>query len=438
MSKTCCSSSQEGQAMAHASASGDTVSCHTSASDHQAQAKASTQDSCCSSSASASSASSSSHSTASASSAAAAVSSCCGSTSSPAANSTKSTASCCDTPKGRIDYLLWGSLTGVLVGYANYLFASYLGVEHTANALLTMSHAIYDLLNTMAWGLVLGVFMVALLSKVPRDLVMSVLGTHGGFNGMLRATGAGLLLDLCSHGILMVGAKLYERGASIGQVMAFLIASPWNSFSLTLILIALIGFGWTIAFILLSAVIAIATGLIFDALVKRGTLPANPNSTPLDDDFQFWPAARAALTQGNYSRAGWWQFVKDGVRESRMVIRWLMFGILLAALIRTFVPPDYFSQYFGPTALGLAVTLIAATVLEVCSEGSTPIAADIFTRAAAPGNSFGFLMTGVSTDYTEIMVLKDTTRSWKIALFLPLITLPQVVVVALVLNGFSG
>ena len=35
----------------------------------------------------------------------------------------------------------------------------------------------------------------------------------------------------------MVGAKLYERGASIGQVMAFLIASPWNSFSLTLTLV---------------------------------------------------------------------------------------------------------------------------------------------------------------------------------------------------------
>ena len=56
--------------------------------------------------------------------------------------------------------------------------------------------------------------------------------------------------------------------------------------------------------------------------------------------------------------------------------------------------------------------------MEVCSEGSTPIAADLLTRAKAPGNSFAFLMTGVSTDYTEIMVLKDTTRSLKVALFL--------------------
>ena len=81
------------------------------------------------------------------------------------------------------------------------------------------------------------------------------------------------------------------------------------------------------------------------------------------------------------------------------------------------------------------MTVLVATILEVCSEGSTPIAADLLTRAQAPGNSFAFLMTGVSTDYTEIMVIKDTTKSWKIALFLPLLTVPQVIVIAWLMNG---
>ena len=83
----------------------------------------------------------------------------------------------------------------------------------------------------------------------------------------------------------------------------------------------------------------------------------------------------------------------------------------------------------------MVFTLIAATVIEVCSEGSTPIAADLLNRAQAPGNAFTFMMAGVATDYTEIMVLKDTTKSWKIALFLPLITLPQIIAVGYVMNG---
>lgn len=88
-------------------------------------------------------------------------------------------------------------------------------------------------MNTIWWGVAIGIVLFAILSKIPREFVMSILGNKRGFNGIIRATVAGFLLDLFSHGILMVGAKLYERGASIGQVMVFLIASPWNSFSLT-------------------------------------------------------------------------------------------------------------------------------------------------------------------------------------------------------------
>ena len=126
---------------------------------------------------------------------------------------------------------------------------------------------------------------------------------------------------------------------------------------------------------------------------------------------------------------------KDGFTGSKMVIRWLLFGVLLASAIRGFVSLEDFQSYFGSSLIGLAATLLAATIIEVCSEGSTPIAADLMTRAHAPGNSFAFLMTGVATDYTEVMVIKDSMKSWKVALFLPLLTVPQVIIVALVLNG---
>jgi hypothetical protein len=250
---------------------------------------------------------------------------------------------------------------------------------------------------------------------------------------------AGVLLDLCSHGILMVGAKLYQKGASLGQVMAFLIASPWNSFSLTLIMIALIGVPWALTFIALSLVIALISGWCFDRLVERGILPANPNASDVvfDPGFQFWPEVKRQWQTINWTPQLVGSVLWEGVKGSRMVLRWLLFGVLLAALIRTFVSLELFQNWFGPSLLGLLLTLVAATVIEVCSEGSTPIAADLMTRAKAPGNSFAFLMAGVATDYTEIMVLKDTMRSWKIALFLPLLTLPQVVVVALVLNQLA-
>ncbi len=350
-------------------------------------------------------------------------------------------ASCCAPESGshatrpRRDYFLWVCLSLVLVFYLAHWLAPAAGPDWVQH----LSHGVFDLLNTMWWGVLLGVIFVGFLARVPQNLVLAAFGRGGTMNGLWRATLAGVLLDLCSHGILMVGAKLYQKGASLGQVMAFLIASPWNSFSLTLIMVALIGLPWTLAFIFLSLVIALVSGWIFDRLVARGTLPANPNAqgVAIDPDFRFWAEAGHQWRQIDWRPQLISGLLWEGVRGSRMVLRWLLFGVLLAALIRTFVSLDTFQTWFGPTLVGLLLTMVAATVIEVCSEGSTPIAADLMTRAAAPGNSFAFMMAGVSTDYTEIMVIRDTTRSWKIALFLPLVTLPQVFLLAVLLNQMA-
>ena len=346
---------------------------------------------------------------------------------------------CCNTQETgqskspRPDYLLCGSLSLTVLAYVLYL----MNVFDPQSQLGLATESVFELVNIVWWGLVLGILLLAALSKVPREFVISLLGTGTGFKGIIRAVLGGVLLDLCSHGILMVGAKLYERGASLGQVMAFLIASPWNSFSLTIILIALIGFYWTIFFILASMAIAFISGIIFDALVDRGVLPQNPYAIDLPADFQFLPQAKKRLSLIRYDRAMIMSMLKSGVIESRMVIRWILFGVLLATAIRLLLDVDTFQAYFGPTLFGLSATLFFATIIEVCSEGSAPVAGDLLTRANAPGNSFAFLMAGVSTDYTEIMVLKDATKSWKIALFLPLITLPQVLLIAYFVNTFA-
>ncbi|MBN2779604.1 MAG: hypothetical protein JXQ74_00860 [Alphaproteobacteria bacterium] len=55
----------------------------------------------------------------------------------------------------------------------------------------------------------------------------------------------------------------------------------------------------------------------------------------------------------------------------------------------------------------------------------------------ASGNAFTFLTAAVATDYIEIMALKETIKSWKIALFLPLVSVPQILFLDYILNQFS-
>ena len=84
-----------------------------------------------------------------------------------------------------------------------------------------------------------------------------------------------------------------------------------------------------------------------------------------------------------------------------------------------------------------ALTVLFATVIEVCSEGTSPIAFEIFNKTAALGNPFIFLMAGVATDYTEIGLLW-TNIGRRTAIWLPIVTVPQILVFAALLNQYAS
>jgi len=71
--------------------------------------------------------------------------------------------------------------------------------------------------------------------------------------------------------------------------------------------------------------------------------------------------------------------------------------------------------------------------MEVCSEGTAPLAFEIFRQTGALGNSFVFLMAGVVTDYTEIGLVWQNIGK-KAAIWLPLVTIPQVIFWGIIAN----
>ncbi len=125
--------------------------------------------------------------------------------------------------------------------------------------------------------------------------------------------------------------------------------------------------------------------------------------------------------------------ILGSVSLGNMVLWWILIGMGLASLTGAYVPQNIFRQYMGPSLLGLFVTLIIATILEVCSEGTAPLAFEIFRQTGALGNSFVFLMAGVVTDYTEIGLLW-TNIGKKTAIWLPVVAVPQVILLGILAN----
>lgn len=251
----------------------------------------------------------------------------------------------------------------------------------------------------------------------------------------------GVLMSVCSHGILAISMELYKKGASVPAVMAFLMASPWANFPMTILLITFFGLKG-IVFILAAVMVAGVTGLLFQVIEKQGWVaPKYPPDEQLPEvtTVSFWTDIKAARTDTDWSIRGWSAHIRASLSGSwrlmQMTGGWLLIGAVIAAVTRYGVPSQVFHDWLGPSLTGMLATMGLASVIEVCSEGSAPMAFEIYHQTGAFGNVFVFLLAGVATDYTEIGLIWSTIGP-RPAIWLPLISVPLILAIGLLFNWF--
>ena len=282
----------------------------------------------------------------------------------------------------------------------------------------------------------LGLFLGGIIEHyIPKEYISKVLARKSPLT-IFNAVFLGFLMSACSHGILALSIQLHKKGASNPAVVSFLLASPWANFAVTMMLLSLFGLKGLLI-ILAAIIIAINTGLIFMLLEKKGWIEQNKNIVLVAEDYSIIKNFRQRLSVYKLSRNS---IIKDaqGILTgmfalAEMVLGWIILGVLLASFAGAFIPVHFFHKFMGPTFTGLFVTLIMATVIEVCSEGSSPLAFEIYRQTQALGNSFVFLMAGVVTDYTEIGLLWSNLGR-RVALWMPLVTVPQVIALGYFFN----
>ena len=287
--------------------------------------------------------------------------------------------------------------------------------------------------------LVAGYFLLGVLiggmidALIPKEIISRFLaGTQK--RTIVRSVILGFLMSTCSHGILAISMALYKKGASVPSVVSFLLASPWANMAVTVLLVGL--FGWKgILMIALAMLVAIVTGLVFQQLEQCGWIRGNPNTLigvrSLEIGTRKEGQFPKLLTPISYLLAN---ILRSCWNLLEMILGWVTLGVVLAAMIATFVPSDFFYRWLGPTPRGLVVTMLGASVIEVCSEGSAPLAFEIYRQTIALGNTFAFLMAGVATDYTELGLI-GSNMGWKTALWLLAINLPLIFIMGLLLNS---
>lgn len=339
-----------------------------------------------------------------------------------------STPACCQKKNQsffRSKLFLVFSITLILV-----LFSYFLG------SLEAFRKVLFHYLGSIWWAVLLGLFLGGIIEHyVPKEYISKILARKSPLT-IFNAVILGFLMSACSHGILALSIQLHKKGASNPAVVSFLLASPWANFAVTMMLLSLFGIKGLLI-IVAAVIIAINTGLIFMFLDKKGWIEQNKNIVSVALGYSILHDFRQRLSDYKFTSA---TFITDlrGIFAgmlalAEMVLGWIILGVLLASLAGAFIPVHFFHNYMGPTLLGLMVTLIVATLIEVCSEGSSPLAFEIYRQTGALGNSFVFLMAGVVTDYTEIGLLWSNLGR-RVAFWMVLVSVPQVIVLGYLFN----
>jgi uncharacterized membrane protein YraQ (UPF0718 family) len=295
-------------------------------------------------------------------------------------------------------------------------------------------------LELIWWAVLLGFLIGGIIDYfIPRQYIEKYLSRHKK-RTILYSIVFGFFMSACSHGILAIAMALYNKGANTSSVIAFLLASPWANLPITFLLFGF--FGLKAIYIVLSALfVATTTGLVYQRLERCGRVECGAcekgEDTPVLTEFSIIDDMKKRWSAFEFSKVRIAQVFKGTLAGAwsltTMVLWWLIIGMVLASFARGYIPHDLFTEYMGPTILGLAVTLFFATIIEVCSEGSSPLAFEIFKQTGAFGNSFTFLMAGVATDYTEIGLIWQNIGK-KAALWLPLLTVPQILALGYLFN----
>jgi len=268
-----------------------------------------------------------------------------------------------------------------------------------------------DILNGASVWLVASFILAGLLHNVlSPDKLQRMLG-NTKISSFIKVTLSGMLLPMCSCGVIPLALGLYYSGAYLGPTLAFMTATPIINPAAVLLAYGFLGPQIATIYLVAGFVIPLFIGL-------AGNKLAGPElrAPGIETEFnlvQLESMGGDSLPQK--LRAGLeWGFLDMGVSVSKYVV----LGMLLAGAIIALVPPGFIQQYLGnPGVLSLVSIALLGAIMYVCAVGHIPFIAALVASGAAPGLAITFLLTGAGTNLPELISIYKLIGKRAVAIY---------------------
>ena len=261
------------------------------------------------------------------------------------------------------------------------------------------------LISEMAPYLLLGFFLAGLMHAfIPSNFYGKYLSANN-FRSVVNAAIFGIPLPLCSCGVIPTAMSLRKEGASKGAVVSFLIATPQTGIDSIIATYGLMG----LPFAIIRPIAALVTAIFGGAAVRD----RKADSVVQDTEKEALDEASHKHHHETERGKSFGQRLLSALEYAFITMmedigKWLIIGLLVAALITIFVPTEWFAIFKGNTFASMFLVLCIAIPMYICATGSIPIAVALMMKGLTPGAALVLLMAGPACNIASMLVVQKS------------------------------
>ncbi len=276
-------------------------------------------------------------------------------------------------------------------------------------------HYLYEIIPALA----IGFFISGMVHElIPEDKVLKYLGS-GGVAPVFYSTLIGTLLPVCCWGSLPIAVSFYKKGAKLGPVLAFLVATPATSISALLVAYSVLGIKFAVYIFFAVIIMGITIGLIGNRIKYTPKSISEKTACPhCETNPEHIHSHKKNLKERIVSalKYAYIELPKEIGLE-------LIIGILLAAGVATFVPVGKLIKAFLGGWIGYAFSIVFGIVMYICSTATVPLVDSLMRQGMNPGAGMTLLLIGPVTSYGTILVLRKEYGAKILAIFVTTLVL---------------
>jgi uncharacterized membrane protein YraQ (UPF0718 family) len=279
--------------------------------------------------------------------------------------------------------------------------------------------------------LTLVIYLMGLLRALLKpEKVREFIRDRGNLQSRFLAVGLGAVTPFCSCSSIPLFIGFVEAGIPLGVTLSFLIASPMINEVAIVVLASVIGWKFTVLYVLTGLSVALIGGFVLERF--------KPERWVEDYVWKIHMGQVAQVEEDNSLRARH-EYALGQVREIvGRIWKFILVGVGVGAFIHGYVPAEMVAGVAGDGGL---LSVIGAVLIGVPlysdAVGIIPIAEVLLGKGVPIGTVLAFMMAVTALSLPEMIILKKVVKVPLLALFAGYLA-TAFVIVGLLFNQLRG